>query len=196
LAQYDSSWAESFAAEEAELRKVLAAQGITATIEHVGSTAVEGVPAKPIIDIAVGVANADQVGAALVALRKAGRDYVKAANQPGMLFLARGDAERFFHYHLVVMGSHAWNRLVFFRDVLRRHRGLAEEYAGIKQELAARFPEDRGGYTRGKSSYVRAIESRAFLEESRRMQARTIAEAVRRPGSSIWPPLRSEPPIL
>ncbi|MFK4145058.1 GrpB family protein [Streptomyces sp. NPDC004065] len=193
LVEHDPDWAAVFKAEAYALQAVLRRHRIAAQIQHVGSTAVQGMPAKPIIDIAVGVPSADDVGGALVALRAAGRDYVKAANQPGMLFLALGDAERLFHYHLVVAGSHAWDRLVFFRDVLRRHRGLAKEYAELKQRLAERFPQDRGAYTRGKSAYVRAVESRAFNEERRRMQARTIAEAVRR-DTSVWPMLRTEPP--
>jgi len=193
LAEHDDQWAAAYEKEVARVRKLLAAAGIPVTTEHVGSTAVTGMPAKPIIDIAVGVADADAVGNALVTLRLGGLDYIKGANQPGMLFLASGGEMRQFHYHLVVHGSHAWDRLVFFRDMLRRHRGLANEYAELKRELAARHPTDRGTYTRAKSVHVRAIEARAFDEAQRRGQARAIAEAVRRPVSE-WPRMDSNPP--
>ncbi|ROS32123.1 GrpB family protein [Amycolatopsis thermoflava] len=193
LTEHDDKWAGASKKEAARVRALLTAHGIPATTEHVGSTAVTGMPAKPVIDVAVGVADADAVGEALVALRRGGLDYIKGANQPGMLFLASGGQERFFHYHLVVHNSHAWDRLVLFRDMLRRHRGPADEYADLKRELAARHPTDRGAYTRAKSSHVRAIEARAFDEAQRRGQARAIAEAVRRPISE-WPPMDSNPP--
>lgn len=129
------------------------------------------------------------------ALNRAGRDCDMAANRPGLPFLALEEAERLFHDHLVMSSTHAWNLLEFFGDMLQRHRGLAAESPGLKRNQSERCPEARGAHTRGKAKYVGDVEARTFHEGCRPMQARTIAEAVRR-DSSWWPPLSAAPPAL
>lgn len=173
---YDPAWKDLFRDEKEELRGALQDLAHSVVIEHVGSTAVDGLAAKPIIDIALGFRNLGDLRRGLELLIDNGREYVKAANQPGMLFMARGeDGRRSFHYHLVVYGTPAWRKLVVFRDYLRRHPGVAEGYGKLKTELAAESPESRAVYMARKRPALRAIMQRGFAENSRRRQAASIA---------------------
>ena len=174
---YDDRWPQVFQAERADLLKVLPGLRPPPTIEHIGGTSIKGLASKPIIDIAIGFSSGGQVNAALGLLLKAGRDYVKGANQPGMLFMAMGDPRR-FHYHLVVLGTPAWRKLFAFRNHLRRHPGLVEDYGQMKVVLAERFSSSRIDYMRYKRPLLRAILLRAFGESRRRRHAVAIREAL------------------
>jgi GrpB-like predicted nucleotidyltransferase (UPF0157 family) len=176
VAAYDPAWKEAFGAEAELLKGALYELGSSAIIEHVGSTAVVGLAAKPIIDIAIGFRNMRDLGRGLELLVASGRDYVKAANQPGMLFMAKGeDGRRTVHYHLVVYGTPAWRKLLVFRDYLRRHPGVASEYGELKTTLAGESPESRAKYMARKRPALRAIMQRGFAENARRRQAASIA---------------------
>lgn len=171
---YDAGWGRAFEHERAELVQILGDLGGTLHVEHIGSTAVPGLAAKPIVDIAIGVRDARAVGEALRRLRGGDRRYVKGANQPGMLFMVRGDPERRFHYHLVVFGTPAWRKVIAFRSLLRRHPGLVGEYGDFKRQLAERFRESRIDYMRHKRPIMRALLMRAYAEERRRRHAAAI----------------------
>lgn len=174
---HDPGWADAFAAERVQLVTILAALRPAPVIEHIGATSIRGLAAKPIVDIAIGFADGAQVGQALKLLRAAGRDYVKGANQPGMLFMAQGDPRR-FHYHLVTLGSPAWRKVLAFRNYLRRHPGVAADYGALKQALAERFPNSRFDYMRYKRPMLRALMLRAFAESRRRRHAKAIRDAL------------------
>jgi GrpB-like predicted nucleotidyltransferase (UPF0157 family) len=176
IAAYDPAWKEAFGAEARSLKDSLKELASSAVIEHVGSTAVDGLAAKPIIDVAIGFRNMRDLGRGLELLIASGRDYVKAANQPGMLFMAQGDSgRRNFHYHLVVYGTPAWRKLLVFRDYLRRHPGVASEYGELKGTLAVESPESRARYMARKRPALRAIMQRGFAEDARRRHAASIA---------------------
>jgi GrpB-like predicted nucleotidyltransferase (UPF0157 family) len=164
----------AFEAEKNELAEILSPLAGPA-IEHVGSTAVPGLAAKPIVDVAIGLRDASEVTQALALLSKHGRSYVKGANQPGMLFMARGEGDlRTAHYHLVVRGSPAWQKLIVFRDYLRRHPGAAAEYGALKTRLADQYPDTRAAYMDAKRSALRAIMQRGFAEDRRRRHANAL----------------------
>jgi GrpB-like predicted nucleotidyltransferase (UPF0157 family) len=176
IAQYDPAWKDAFRSEGEELRAALKDIASTVVIEHVGSTAVDGLASKPIIDIVLGFRSLRDLHRGLELLVGSGRDYVKAANQPGMLFMAKGEeGRRNFHYHLVVYGTPAWRKLLVFRDYLRRHPGAASEYGRLKTELASENPESRAKYMARKRPALRAIMQRGFAENARRRQAASIA---------------------
>src|SRR6267378_1868243 len=174
---YDPAWAEDFATERQEVLRILAELRPAPTIEHIGSTAIPGLAAKPIIDIAIGFPARAQVSKGLRLLKAAGRDYVKAANQPGMLFMALGDPRR-FHYHLVALGTPAWGKLITFRNYLRRHPVVAAEYAVMKQTLAQKFPDSRFDYMRFKRPLLRAILQRSYADARRRRFAVAVRQAL------------------
>ena len=173
VVSYDIKWEKHFNKEREEVLDFLKSNNINADIEHVGSTAVPGMAAKPIVDIAIGLRKRSDMGRALKILKDAGRDYVKAANQPGMLFLAKGSPRK-FHYHLVVFGTPAWTKLIIFRDFLRRHQGIAAEYGNLKMQLAKAYPESRLDYMKHKRLMLLAILNRAYWETKRRQHATAI----------------------
>lgn len=171
---YQDDWPERFTAEELELRRIIAEEkDLDVEIAHVGSTSVPGMVAKPIIDIALGVREPAAAGTLLAALLAAGRVYIKAGNQPGMLLAGKGDP-RTVLYHVVTHGTPAWDRLVLVRQQLRRHRGLAEEYGQTKLDAAARHPGSRLAYAAAKSEIVRAILNRGHLERRRTAAAHAV----------------------
>jgi GrpB-like predicted nucleotidyltransferase (UPF0157 family) len=172
---YNPEWPKAFLAEKALLEEALTALGSKPYIEHVGSTAVQKLRAKPIVDIVVGFRSMPDLRRGLALMAKSGRDYVKAANQPGMLFMASGEVgKRSFHYHLVVYGTPAWRKLMVFRDYLRRHPGVAKEYGDYKAELATVLSGSRADYMAKKRPMLRSIMQRGFAEEGRRRLANAI----------------------
>lgn len=181
MSRYDPKWPAAFLTEKASLEAaleplrrsdLLGQDDVPVLIEHVGSTAVVSLVAKPIIDIVIGFRTTNEVTRGLALLAKSGRSYVKGANQPGMLFMASGpEGSRSFHYHLVVVGTPAWRRLIVFRDYLRRHPGVAREYGELKSKLAEEYPKSRADYQVHKASALRAIMQRGFAEDQRRRQA-------------------------
>jgi GrpB-like predicted nucleotidyltransferase (UPF0157 family) len=156
VAAYDERWPALFGAESTRLQAALAAAGLDVALEHMGSTAVPGLAAKPIIDILGGLRVEGDRMAAIAALVAAG--YVHRGEQgiPGRDFFRRGDPRR-YHLHLTVIDSAFWNDHRAFRDWLRAHPEVAAEYARLKVELATRHPGDRESYTDGKTEFVRRV---------------------------------------
>lgn len=178
IEEYSEEWPKRFEAERAELQEILKPLGAKLRIEHVGSTSVKGMVAKPIIDIAIGLPTRELVGDALALMLAAGRTYVKWGNQPGMLLMASGDPRQVF-YHLVVRNSPAWSRLVTVREQLRRNPKIAATYMAIKKQLAEEHPSSRLMYAAGKKAILSAIIGRGFDEVLRHRvtRARWRAEA-------------------
>jgi len=133
------------------------------TVEHIGSTAVPGLGAKPIIDILVGAPSLAHIEACIPALRDYGYRYVPEFEKalPQRRYFTRTDGHPGnFHVHAVVQGSDFWRTHLAFRDALRADPALAADYWKLKQRLAARFPDDRAAYTDGKSDFIRGVLAR------------------------------------
>lgn len=155
LVEYDASWPASFAAEVARLARILP----TVTWHHIGSTAVPGLAAKPIIDM---MAFVDDVDAPLPALiERAGYQYPQAYNVTltARRWLCRPSASHRTHHLHLVAGSEELARHLRFRDALRADAQLAADYATLKRDLAERMPDDREGYTAAKTSFITRVES-------------------------------------
>jgi GrpB-like predicted nucleotidyltransferase (UPF0157 family) len=156
LVPYDAEWPRLFAEERALLEPVLA-PWLAGPIEHIGSTAVPGLMAKPIIDIMAGVRDLpSSLGArdVLALLR-----YMYFPYRPDMMhwFCKPSPAHRTHHLHLVPMSSSLWSDRLVFRNYLRSSAAAAAEYAQLKIALAERHQFDREGYTEAKSEFVRSI---------------------------------------
>ena len=156
IVPYDPRWPSLFETERALLQTVLA-RWLTGPIEHVGSTAIPGLPAKPVIDIMAAVRSLDASRAAIGEAGKAG--YIHFPYRPEEMhwFCKPSAAFRTHHLHLVPLGSRRWIECLAFRDALRRDGALAGEYAALKHTLAGRFKCDREAYTEGKTPFVQRV---------------------------------------
>jgi GrpB-like predicted nucleotidyltransferase (UPF0157 family) len=158
LRAYDPRWPALFEAERERLLSLFPDDFIA--VEHIGSTAVPGMAAKPVIDILAGVASMDAAKALVAPLCTQG--YAASAEFNASLvdrqWLMRwAGGHRTHHLHLVVHGGEVWVQRLRFRDALRADAALAARYAALKTELAARYPNDREAYTEGKAAFVRAV---------------------------------------
>ena len=155
IVAYDPSWPARFEQERALLSEALG-DHVVSGIHHVGSTAVPGLDAKPVIDILVGVADLPSSRPCIDLLAECG--YVHAPYRPDQMhWLCKPDpSRRTHHLHLVPAGSARFRDELAFRDHLRSHPDTARGYVALKRELAARFEHDREGYTTGKAEFIRA----------------------------------------
>lgn len=154
LAAHDPGWKDAFAVERA--RVLAALDDLPASLEHVGSTAVPGLAAKPILDLMLGRPPEQPLEPYVPALERIGYLYRGEHGLPGRHYFVRDYAEgcRTHHLHLVELGGTFWRTHLAFRDYLRQVPARAAAYAALKQELAARFPFDRDAYTEGKAAFI------------------------------------------
>lgn len=167
IVEYDPRWPMMFEEEKARLREVIG--GKVLALEHVGSTAVPGLGAKPIIDIMAAVTTLDEAMQCVEPLKRLGYIYIPAfeATIPERRFFRRG-TPRTHHLHLVEPESEFWKRQLLFRDYLRAHPEAAQEYYRLKVELAGKFGSDRDGYTNAKTAFIKSVEEKARAERSRK----------------------------
>ena len=162
LSAYSPLWPAIFDFERARLQAILGPDA--AVIEHIGSTAVPGMGAKPIIDVMVGVADLAMVERCLPALAEDGYRYVPQfeKSMPQRRYFVKTNGQPgHFHVQAVKLDSAFWKSHLAFRDALRADARLAGDYWKLKQRLAARFPNDREAYTDGKSAFIREVLGRA-----------------------------------
>jgi GrpB-like predicted nucleotidyltransferase (UPF0157 family) len=152
---YDPAWPAQFQSERMALEQALGDQ-VTGGIHHVGSTAVPGLDAKPIIDILVGVEDLPGSRACFGDLRRLG--YLYAPYRPDEMhwFCKPHPSRRTHHLHLVPTNSPRFRDELAFRDHLRSHPRVASEYAALKRRLAAEFEDDREAYTAAKGAFIRS----------------------------------------
>lgn len=150
---YDDRWPQAFAEESARLRALLGP--LARALEHVGSTAVPGLPAKPVLDVAIAYAHRSALEAMRDLLARAGyEDRGDQGEQGGVVFVKGPATRRTHHLHLVAEASAQWRRYLASRDALRRDDSLRARYGALKGALARRFPADRVAYTAGKDDFV------------------------------------------
>lgn len=160
IVAYDPSW-PALAAEE--LRRIGEALGPgAARLEHVGSTAVPGLAAKPILDLQLSVGALEPRARYVEPLERLGYLFVPAPESPDYHFFAKPpERPRTHHLHVCEVGSAHELRHLAVRDFLRSHDGEAARYAALKRQVAERHPQDRLAYIEGKEDYVVALEARA-----------------------------------
>lgn len=125
-------------------------------IQHIGSTAIASVSAKPIIDIALGVRNLSDILPYIKLLKQRGFVF-RGEDIAGQMLFAVGDFEndtRTHHIHTVRWNGAEWNNYINFRDYLNRFPDKAMQYDICKKRLASQFPNDREGYTAGKRELI------------------------------------------
>jgi GrpB-like predicted nucleotidyltransferase (UPF0157 family)/chloramphenicol 3-O-phosphotransferase len=157
IAEYDSAWPALFERLAGPLRAALTG----ATVEHIGSTAVPGLAAKPIIDIDAVVGSPEDVPAAIATVVRLGYVHQGDVGISGReTFLSPPTAPP-HHLYLVVAGGEPHRAHLDFRDHLRANPESARRYAALKRELAERFRDSRNGYTQAKSAFVESVLSAA-----------------------------------
>ena len=154
IESHRKAWHECYRVETDRLSRGIADD--TIRFEHVGSTAVEGLPAKPVIDILATVDSIDTADSLVEPLGEMG--YELRPDDRDRLFFARGAAESRTQYLHVAEAESAYaTQMVVFRDHLRENPDVAAAYAELKRSLAEQFPEDRDSYTEGKSAFVTRV---------------------------------------
>jgi GrpB-like predicted nucleotidyltransferase (UPF0157 family) len=168
IVEYDPAWPDSYRAECERLAHLLP----SVPVRHIGSTSVPGLAAKPVIDM---IALVDDLDAGVAAAARAGYTLPLRFNA-GLVhrrFLCYPSAShRTHHLHLVDQREDI-EQCLRFRDVLRGDRELADEYAALKQGLAARFREDREGYTKAKSAFINGCAGAQWLARATRLEHST-----------------------
>lgn len=163
LEAYNDNWATEYDIEQRELRKLLGDQAIA--IEHIGSTAVPGLAAKPVIDLMAGVQDLKIACAFIEPLASLRYEHVIHEEFPERRFFRKGAWRAGTHHlHIYLYGSEAWTNQILFRDYLREHPEVREQYQQLKEELAARFPQDRVAYTKGKHPFIADVLRQANEE--------------------------------
>lgn len=164
LVEYDPLWPSLF--EEEKGRILCSVGGMVLDVEHIGSTAIPGMVAKPIIDLMAGVEGSEVADRCIAPLM--GLGYLDVTPLPGgpdwgewYYCLGRGVHSVGYHLHLVRHGGRHWEDHITFRDYLRSHPEVAESYARLKRRLASLHGSDRRSYTDGKSRFIEEILSQA-----------------------------------
>lgn len=158
---HDTRWEEDAKDTIERLGKIL--QTAAVDIEHVGSTAIRTICAKPIIDIAVGVKDPGDILKFNDQLLAEGFIF-RGEDIPGQYLYVLGDEDsRTHHIHVVKYDSVEWNNYINMRDYLNSHEEDARRYSELKERLALQFPSDRNKYTEMKSELISEILNKARI---------------------------------
>ncbi len=159
LVQHNEDWINQYQISKNELLSVLGDNIIN--IYHVGSTAIKGILAKPILDIAVEIESVEKLN--IIGMQSIGYDWCGDHDDPNRyLFVKRkhGDIST-HHIHCYPKGSESLKATILFCEYLNHHAEYANYYNDLKKELAVKYPNDRSAYTAAKSDFINNIISLA-----------------------------------
>jgi GrpB-like predicted nucleotidyltransferase (UPF0157 family) len=163
LADPDPGWPDLFQAEKERITGALGPEQVT-RIEHIGSTAIPGIRAKPSIDVLLEIPATTRDEVCIDGLKRLGYHYIpRPDNPPPHMMFVRGYTLEGFRgqaYHIHVRYGGDWDE-IRFRDYLRIHPGVAREYEALKISLSEEFRNDRDGYTRAKSGFIKDVLKKA-----------------------------------
>jgi len=165
LASYRPEWKHRY---EAEVERLEAIAGDSLhEFEHIGSTAIEGMAAKPIIDLLAVADDVDETGELIDLLETNGYEYRPSGDVRDRRFLAKGPRTNRTHYlSLCERESTFYTEKLAFRDYLRTHPDTAAEYEALKRNLAEQYPDDRATYTERKDEFIEEVLKRALSTET------------------------------
>jgi len=158
---YDARWPEEFERAAGEVRAVVGENLLA--IHHIGSTSIPGIHAKPVIDMLAVVAELDALDRRGAEMRRIGYEVMGEFGIAGRRYFRRDDAagRRTHQVHAFADGSPHVTRHIAFRDFMRAHPSLAQEYSDLKRRLAAAHPHDIEAYMDGKDAFIKEMERRA-----------------------------------
>ena|SRR4030042_1597265 len=154
LISHKEEWSQKFTNEKELLLNVF--NGYFNQIEHIGSTSVPGLDAKPIIDIAVLINDIKDVPEIIEPLSKLEYLYKGEYDLPGRHFFVKGNPRQ-FHLHIVDGNTEYWKQWITFREILRGNKNIRIKYQELKKNLAMRYLSDRENYTKGKSDFINTV---------------------------------------
>lgn len=160
IVPYDPAWNARYASEREAIVRALG--DLMVGIEHFGSTAIYGMPSKPVIDILVLVEHINPAETYIVHLKPLGYNQEVWPGQPEEHLFFRKGSPRTHHLHIVRQGGPEHLRHLAFRDYLRAHPEACHRYAELKEDLAVKYCYERELYTSGKTSFIRSIEAQAM----------------------------------
>ena len=154
LMPYDPEWARLFEQEKISIQDVLKDDALG--IEHIGSTAIPGMDAKPILDLMVAVTQIDDYSEFMISLKKLGYSFMRdnRSEQEHILFVKGPEECRTHYLKLTTLGTIFWHEHLLFRDYLKNHPDRAEAYRKLKQDLLRKFSDDRASYTNAKAAFI------------------------------------------
>ena len=157
VVDYNPAWPRAFETAKARILKAVGPQ--VQTVEHVGSTSVVGLPAKPIIDILVGVHDWEEARATVAPLERISWEFRGQRGIPRRhYFVIRlPDGSRTHHLHMLELTSPHYADMLTFRNHLRTHPTAATEYATLKRRLAAQPEPHRGAYQHAKAPFIHRV---------------------------------------
>ena len=159
ISPYDPAWPELFATAAAAMRAALG--DAACRIDHIGSTAVPGLSAKPVIDIQISVPSFEPVGAFRDPLERLGYVFHPKSTERTKRYFRDSPRTRRTNVHVRVAGSFGEQLALLFRDYLRADGATAEEYAQLKRRLAHELADDRAAYTEAKAPFIWNVVRRA-----------------------------------
>jgi GrpB-like predicted nucleotidyltransferase (UPF0157 family) len=160
---HDPEWARKFDSEAEILQSTLGS--VVSAIHHIGSTSIPGIHAKPIVDMLLEVPSIEALDGQAAALVAEGYEAMGEFGIPGRRYFRKDNASgvREYHVHAFARGSEGAVRHLAFRDYLRSHPTIAQEYSELKRRLARRFPSDIAAYMDGKDPFIKPTEQAALV---------------------------------
>ncbi len=189
---HNAEWHGAFQAEARALRSMLGEWVIR--IHHIGSTAIPGIYAKPVIDLLLEVAEVETLDEHAAAMESLGYEAMGEYGIPGRRYFRKDseDGVRTHQVHAFQAGSSEVKRHLAFRDYLTAHPAVAAEYSALKRKLAEDFPEDIHAYMEGKDPFIKEYEHRALEWQLGTAKAEQAAVLYRGMIAEYWDLLRGD----
>ncbi len=163
LEEYNSNWKKEYEKEEKLLKDVLGNRIIE--IHHIGSTSIEGLQAKPIIDILIVINNLDEIAEIEEILKPYNYENRGQQGVSDRFFFAKGPEDARSHYiHFVEPNSNTYYNQIYFKRYLIDHPKYIKKYCDLKQELAKKYADERPKYTQGKNEFITDVINKAKME--------------------------------
>ena len=158
--EFKKEWHEEFHQEKQRLKQIIQKSWIEG--HHIGSTSVEGLVAKPIIDILIEVSHIKEIDRKRESFEHLGYQALGENGIKGRRFFQKGGLNRTHHVHVYERNHPDVKRHLLFRDYLRAHPERAVAYASVKEQLANQYPEDIQNYMAGKNEIIKELENEAY----------------------------------
>ncbi len=161
VVSYNPNWKDMYKEESEKIKNVLS--NIIIDIHHIGSTAIPGIKAKPVIDILVEAKDIEGVDQYNHKMKEFGYEAMGEYGIPKRRFFRRGGNKRTHHVHIFQVGNEEIERHINFKEYLISHPDKGQEYSKLKEKLVNKYTYDVENYTNGKSDFIKEIDKKAKL---------------------------------